>query len=99
VLIVNASPTFRSPLKTSDTVHKQPDRLVEHCVSELRSVSSRGGTKGYGLEAKCAIVVSVDNVNHGDSVYQLTAPAPTVGDTLHYDGFIRAICDQYKRRF
>ncbi|MBN1343232.1 MAG: hypothetical protein JXQ73_11165 [Phycisphaerae bacterium] len=99
VLIVNASSIFKSPLRTEPTVHKSPMKLVEHCVSELRSVAVRGGRTGYGLEARCAIVVEVDNVAHGAAEFINRSPAPTVGDPLHYDTFIRTICDHYTRRF
>ncbi len=54
ILVINASPVFRSPLRAANTVHKNVDSLVQHCISELRAVSVRGGAKGYGLDAKCA---------------------------------------------
>ncbi|MBC7834771.1 MAG: hypothetical protein H7Y88_06680 [Phycisphaerales bacterium] len=63
VLLINAAPTFRSPLRPAPTEHKNPLRLVEHCVEELRRVAVRGGSTGYGLEAKCAVVVDADNIN------------------------------------
>ncbi len=99
VFVLNASESFQSPLLSEPTIHGSPARTVEHCVSELRSVSTRGGTKGYGLEAKCAIVVDMDNVNHGATKYVSTPPAPPMGDQLHYDAFIRTICEHYTRRF
>lgn len=99
LLIVNAAPTFKSPLRPELTVHKNPAKLVAHCVSEFRSVAVRGGQTGYGLEAKCALVVSVDNVNLAGACYDTTAPAVPIGDPLHYDSFIRTICELYTRRF
>jgi hypothetical protein len=99
VLVINASPTFRSPLRPQPTVHKDPTRLVEHCITELKAVSTRGGTKGYGLEARCAIVVEMDNLDNDRVRYVTKAPAPPVGSPLHYDGFVRTICDQFSRRF
>lgn len=99
VLVINAAETFQSPLRPQITVHRDSAALVTHCVSELRAVSSRGGPKGYGLDAKCAIVVSVDNVNRPSAKFIASAPAPAIGDPLHYDAFIRTVCDQYTRRF
>jgi hypothetical protein len=99
VLIINASPTFQSPLRPSLTTHRNPARLVEHCIAELRSVAVRGGTTGYGLEAKCALVVHVDNVDPSKTRFQETQPAVALGDPLHYDGFLHAVCDAYTRRF
>jgi hypothetical protein len=99
VLVINASPEFRSPLRSTTTVHRQPERLVEHCIAELQAVSARGGTKGYGLEARCAIVVEIDNLQNDRARYVTKPPAPPVGSPLHYDAFIRTICDHYTRRF
>lgn len=99
VLVVNAAETFQSPLRPKITVHRDSAALVAHCISELRGVSTRGGPKGYGLDAKCAIVVSVDNVTHSGARFVTTPPAPPIGDPLHYDAFIRTVCDQYSRRF
>ena len=97
VIVINASDTFKSPLRPASTAHKNATKLVEHCIAELRSVSHRGGVKGYGLEARCAIVVSVDNVNHLSGKY--VNDIPPVGDPLQYDAFVRAICESYSRRF
>lgn len=99
VLVINASPTFRSPLRPENTVHQKPDELVKHCVAELRAVAFRGGSRNDGLDAKCAIVVSVDNQCADSVAYVTRPPAPPVGDPLHYDSFVRTICDLYTRRF
>lgn len=99
VLVVNAAEVFKSPLRTAPTIHRNVGRLVDHCVSELRSVAVRGGAKGYGLEARCAIIVHVDNLDHSLSGYVTDAGAPQIGDPLHYDAFIQAICRAYSERF
>jgi len=99
VLVVNASPVFKSPLRELTTVHKEPDTLVEHCVSELRSVAVRGGRTGYGLEARCAIVLDFDNINSAAASFVTSRTAPSLGDPMHYDSFIRTLCDVYTRRF
>jgi len=98
IIIVNSSSTFKSPLRNEVSIHKNPIKLVDHCVNEIRAVSTRGGTTGYGLEAKCAIVLSMDNVG-GPVAYSSNLPAPAIGDPLHYDSFIRSICEYYGRRF
>jgi hypothetical protein len=51
------------------------------------------------MEAKCAIVVDMNNTDLPSTRYVGSAPAPAVGDPLHYDTFIRMICDHYGRRF
>lgn len=99
IFVINAAATFRSPLRPAPTVHRNPMALVEHCIAEIRSVASRGGPTGYGLEACCAIVVDLDNIELESADYVSVSPAPLVGDPLHYDAFIRTICEQYRRRF
>ena len=99
VFVINAAPVFKSPLRNDASTHRNPAKLVEHCVAQLRSVSARGGSTGYGLEAKCAVVVDMDNVELPATRYLSTPPAPAVSDPLHYDAFIRAICEHYTRRF
>lgn len=99
VLIVNAASSFRSPLRPDVTTHRNPDGLVNHCLKELRAVAVRGGNRGYGLDAKCAIVVTCDNIMLDTCNFVTTPPAPPVSDPLHYDAFIRTICELYSRRF
>lgn len=107
VLIVNAAPRFQSPLRQEISYHRNPRHLVEHCISELRSVAARGGPTGYGLEARCAIVVEMENIPqkngsthiYPDTTFLSDPPAPRIGDPLHYDAFIQTICRKYTARF
>lgn len=101
VLTINAAAQFASPLRREGeiTTHKSPQSLVEHCISELRSVAERGGSTGYGLEAKCALVVECDNIDRETTMYSSVAGTPSVGDPLHYDSFIQRICERYRERF
>jgi hypothetical protein len=99
VLVIHASETFRSPLREKLTCHNHPDKLVEHCISELRAVAARGGSTGYGLEARCAIVVDISNTGDGRADYVTSPPAPQVGDPLHYDAFIQKVREHYTSRF
>jgi len=99
VLVINASPRFRSPLRDEPTIHRDPAALVGHCLTELRSVSRRGGSTGYGLEAVCAIVVDHDNIDLNNSHAVTARFGVSPGDPLSYDHFLVAICDAYERRF
>jgi hypothetical protein len=99
VLVINGSKRFRSPLRPAATVHSNPIKLVEHCLNELRAVTLRQGHKGVGLDARCAIVVDVDNEDLESARFITKPPAPQVGDPLHYDAFIQSICNQYTERF
>lgn len=100
VLLINASPTFRSPLRQGAiTTHTKIDDKVQHCMNEVRAVSVRGGPTGYGMDAKCAIILSMDNINLPSTAYVTKAPAPQIGDPLHYDSFIQRLCSEYGQRF
>ena len=44
LFVINGSAKFKSPLREDITVHREPRRLIEHCIQELRSVTSRGST-------------------------------------------------------
>lgn len=99
VLIVNAAPIFQSSLRSKPTTHKDPRRLVEHCLAELRAVATRGGSTGQGLDARCAVVVVHDNIDAKKTRFLTGPPAPQVGDPLNYDAFVQAICARYTNRF
>jgi hypothetical protein len=99
VLVVNGSATLQSPLRPEVTTHSDPGRLVEHCVLQVRSIAARSGLQGQGLDAKCVIVVDMDNIDHAGTRFITRAPAPRVGDPLHYDAFIQALCTLYRERF
>lgn len=101
VIVVNASPTFHSPLRATGaiTTHSNIDDKIQHCMNEIRAVSVRGGPTGYGLDAKTAIVVSMDNVNLTQTSFVTKPPAPQVGDPLHYDAFLQRLCSEYRTRF
>jgi len=99
VLVVNQAATFRSPLRQTVTQHREPRSLVQHCVQQMRSVTGRSGLVGEGLEAKCAIVVDMDNQDRAATRYVSEAPAPQIGDPLHYDAFLQALCSLYAQRF
>lgn len=99
VLLVNGAETFQSPLRSSETKHRNPGALVQHCVDQMRAVSQRSGTIGVGMEAKAVIVLDMDNVDHGATRYSALNAAPKVGDPMHYDAFIQTLCSQYTERF
>lgn len=101
VLVLNIADRFDSPLRAPDdiTEHKNPKALVEHCMNEARAISVRGGPTGAGLDAKCVIVVNDDNIDVAATTYYESAPAPQVGDPMHYDAFIQRLCADWRARF
>jgi len=104
-LVINQAARFRSPLRGGGiTTHSRGDRralntLISHCISELRNVAERSRIDEEGLDAKCAIVVDMDNVALDATQFETRPPAPQVGDPLHYDAFLQRICEQYEQRF
>ena len=72
--------------------------LLRNCP-KMRAVATRSSPERTGLDAKAAVVLSMDNVHLADTRYVTTSPAPAVGDPMHYDAFIQAICNAYSDRF
>lgn len=99
VLVLNAAKAFKSPLRSGITEHRNPKALVEHCLNELRAIRVRRNPQDTGLDAKCGIVVTCDNMDHARSALVLTNPAPPVGDPIHYHAFIQAVCGLCRSRF
>lgn len=101
VMVLNIADRFNSPLRAEGdiTTHKNPVRLVEHCMAETRAISVRGGPTGAGLDAKCAIVISDDNIDLAATHYHEGPPAPPVGDPMHYDAFIQRLCSEWSSKF
>lgn len=99
--VVNIAERFRSPLRRGDiTTHKNVRQLVTDTLALIRHLPVRSETtSGAGLEANGAIVVNHDNIDNPAARLVTAAPAPQVGDPLHYDAFIQHICDQYTRRW
>jgi hypothetical protein len=98
--VVNVAERFKSPLRAGISLHRNVKNLVQETMSLLRSLpqrSARGDTPG--LEANGAIVVSHDNIDAGATRLVGSAPAPQIGDPLHYDSFLRRICDSYTQRW
>lgn len=99
LLVINASPIFKSPLRPETTVHRHPIRLVTHCVGEMRAVAVRSRPGEVGLDAKGVVVVSLDPAEPGSATFLTTPPAPPVGDPMHYDAFIQTLCSRFTERF
>ena len=101
VLLTNIAKRFDSPTRKEGdiTVHQDPREHVEHCLDQLRAVAVRGGPSGSGMDAKAGIVVNMDNIDLAATRYHETAPAPKVGDPMHYDAFIQRLCSEYVSRF
>jgi hypothetical protein len=101
IFIINSSPTFRSPLRSEGvmTEHADPVSLVTMCINALQDVTMSRREGDAGLDAKCALVVNLDNIHFDAAVYMEKPPAPQLGEPLHWDSFIARLCDLYTRRF
>jgi hypothetical protein len=98
--IVNIAQRFKSPLRPEVSIHRNIEALVRETVALLRALPTRSAPGDLaGLEANGAILVDHDNVNSKRTRLVTTAPAPQVGDPLHYDSFLRRICDRYTQRW
>ena len=98
--VVNIAPRFRSPLRPEISAHRKVTELVGQTLGLLRSLPARSSRdEGAGLEANGAIVVDHDNITLDHTRLVSASPAPQVGDPLHYDSFVRRICDRYSQRW
>lgn len=98
--VVNIAESFKSPLRPGVSIHRNVRNLVQETMALLRALPMRSGVgDANGLEANGGIVVSHDNVLLQATQLIATAPAPQVGDPLHYDAFLRRICDRYTQRW
>lgn len=101
VTVLNIADSFRSPLRSSTTKHRNPKELVRASIELLRSLPQRTNPgDGPGLEANAVIALDYDNSKPAAiSSVQVSPPAPQPGDPLHWDSFVRRICDLYTQRW
>lgn len=98
--VVNIAERFKSPLRSSISLHKRVKTLVQETMSLLRALPLRSAQgESAGLDANGAIVVSHDNIDLGATCLVLSPPAPQIGDPLQYDAFLRRVCDSYTQRW
>ena len=97
--VVNLASRFKSPLRNEISTHRNVKTLVEVTLNLLRALPVRNATDVAGLEANGALAVEHDNIAGGSTQLVTAAPAPQVGDPLHYETFLRRICDRYAERW
>jgi hypothetical protein len=98
-VMINASETFVSPdmnkpgvaPQTSD--HAQP-LWARRAVAKISEISRRNTKTGFGFDAVGATLVNMRN--DGSPVTIVSGdPAPTTGDSLHYEQMIRRLVHLY----
>ena len=113
IIVVNVSTVYWSPTRAPGdiTYHANIDELGRQTVELYRSLPLRHTpADGPGLEAACVLVVDHDNLvknvklppNAPDPVETTLvtgAPAPQIGDPLHYATMIQRICRAYRDRW
>lgn len=99
--VINISESFRSPLRRAVTRHRNPADLVRNAIDLLRTLPLRSHpSNGPGLEANGVIVIEYDNsAKKPVSRIRSTPPAPQPGDPLHWESFLRRLCDLYIQRW
>ena len=98
--VVNMADRFKSPLRPEPSAHRNVRALVQETIALLRALPLRS-VRGEepGLEANGAIVLLHDNIDLQATALVSGTPAPQVGDPVHYESFLRRICDSYTQRW
>ena len=104
VTVVNAAAQFYSPVPPPGIrIHKDPLRLAKLVVDEVENVTVSSRSNPVGLDAKCALVVDMENIplltGDYDVSYLDKPPAPKVGTPVHWDSFLQRICEVYNERY
>lgn len=101
IAVINIVESFRSPLRKEVTRHKEPSELVAAAITLLRTLPLRSHpSNDVGLEAQAIIVVHYDNSARKPlSRIHTAPPAPQPGDPLHWESFVRRLCDLYIQRW
>lgn len=101
VTVVNIAKNFRSPLRSSVTTHSDSSALVRSAVDLISTLPLRSQPgNGPGLETNSVIVIEYDNSRRSALSRVWTAPpAAQPGDPLHWNSFIRRICNLYLQRW
>lgn len=102
LLVLNANESFQSTVRLSPVRLARPgvfDATLRFCVEQMRAVKSSGGSSPTGMDAKGLIVLNLADPTGTKASYVDRPPAPQLGDPLHYDSFIRKLCEEYTTRF
>jgi hypothetical protein len=113
-VVLNISRLFYSPLRNIKTVCPQcghvfePMRLTRHInpaalvgagITLFRDAHLRSDSSDQGFDALAVIVIDCENTTGARCRLVAKSPAPQVGDPLHYDAFLKRLCEHYTMRF
>ena len=95
-VVINASPTFRSPLRTDTTQHRNISRIVEETILLFAEILKDESSRRPGLDAIGVVVLDYSNLP-GSKCKILTAPpAPDSSSPLFYDNFLATLCAEFR---
>ncbi len=101
-VVVNVSPKYENPDAFAKGLERPKFKMEKVAADTIRifakiPLRDRATEPNDQPEALAVIVVDYDGV----SVAKLVTGglAPQSGDSVHYEGFIRRICNLYERRF
>jgi hypothetical protein len=113
IVVVNVSPIFWSPTRPAHDIsfHENIERLGQETVDLYRGIPLRNRPDDRaGLEALAVLAIEHDNLPKNEnlpinapapteSVLVSKAPAPKIGDPLHYSTLIQRVCRAYQDRW
>ena len=107
IVVVNIADRFASPTRQISAdgpplfiTHKQPavtESMVKHLQGlKIRDLKSGIGS-GLGFDAFAILIIDCDNT--GPCALYTNPPAPQIGQSHHYETFIKRITQAYEARF
>lgn len=99
LVVVNIAQRFRSPLRPDTTSHRNIERLVEGTVQMIRDLPRAPPEGGPGLDAVGVIVVKHTNLPGDRTSVVEVPPAPPLGDPVHYETFLKDLCNAVRLRY
>jgi hypothetical protein len=98
--VINAADTYHSHTSGKVNVHGDGRARVKSAIRELSAIPIRTDTTQLvGLDAMCAVVVVVDNVEFSTVKFLGGPPAPADGDRMSYEHFIERSASVLIERF
>lgn len=102
IVVVNISPLYENPDRFARGLVRpkiKMEKVVRDTVSIFQKIPLRETPDDPGElpDAMAIILVDYDGLHPANLVRGRLAPRPA--SMVHYDNFIRRICDQYRKRF
>lgn len=102
IVVVNLSPLYENPDKFARGLQRpklKMEKVVRDTISIFEKVPLRDSPNDPGELPEAMAIVLVDYDGTRPAKLVQSGLAPRKASAIHYDNFIRRICDQYRRRF